>query len=54
MVINNCYRIRPNRSEFFRKLREYFRGRGITSDRKIEKLVWRWVRRKGYRLPQNA
>jgi len=52
MVIDTCYCNKPDRSEFFRKLREYFRGRGVTSERKVEKLVWRWVRRKGYRLPK--
>lgn len=51
MPFENCYGIKPNRSELYRKLREYFRGRGVTSERKVEKLLWRWIRRNGYRLP---
>lgn len=41
----------PNRSELFRQLKEHFRRRGVTSERKLEELVWRWIRRKGYRPP---
>jgi hypothetical protein len=43
---------KPNRSYFFREIANYFRGRGITSHRKITELTYRWIRQKGYRLPQ--
>ncbi len=43
-----------NRSAFYKALGDYFRGRGVTSDRKVCELTYRWIRRKGYRLPHDS
>lgn len=43
--------IYPNRSDFYRQMKRHFIGRGVTSERKISELTFRWIRQKGHRLP---
>lgn len=40
-----------DRSVFYRALTEHFRSRGVPES-KFGMLTERWVKRKGYRLPQ--
>lgn len=51
MPYDSGYRY-PNHSALFRALRVHFRKRGVTNERKIDALVWRWIRQKGHRLPK--
>ena len=43
-----------NRSDLFRQLKQHFQKRGVTSERKISELTWRWIRSKGYRAPMTS
>lgn len=42
----------PNHSELYRQIKRHYRRRGVTSERKLEELTFRWVRQKGKRPPR--
>jgi hypothetical protein len=44
----------PNYSALFRKIRAHYRSRGVTSERKLSDLVFRWIATKGYRAPTSS
>lgn len=42
-----------DQSAFFTAMRRHFKAKGIADGtRKMETLIWRWVRQKGYRTPK--
>lgn len=47
----SCFLGYTDHSAWWRAMRVYFRGRGVTNDNKIESLCYRWAAQKGYRLP---
>lgn len=51
MPYDNGYYYGPDHSEVVRGLEQHFRNRGVVSERKILNLTYRWIKRKGYRLP---
>lgn len=54
MPDNTCYKITPKALETFRKaLHTHFKGRGIPEYR-FSDLTWRWIKQKGYRVPNAA
>jgi ABC-type tungstate transport system permease subunit len=41
-----------DQSKFFKAMRRHFVSKGVVDGtRKMETLIWRWVRQKGYRTP---
>ena len=41
----------PDRSAIHKSIRAHYRKRGVTSERKLDALAFRWIRSNGYRAP---